>query len=195
MKLPESLSAFPRSRFGAHVLLARLGGARPRGELEQRVRRLEAERDVRELVTRYMHAFDGEDLDLLLGLYDDAAVLVNGFGTWRGLDAIRASHAYDAAKTEYSLHNVLDANVVLDDACDEAWLSGYLYNFAALDGGLGGNVATCVFHVRRPADGWRVAECRTASLAKHGFAPAPVAAEPGRPQPSEPQTSRDLVGG
>ena len=52
--------------FGAHAFLARLRSHPASGghELEQRVRRLEAEHAVRDLVHAYEYAFDAKDVDL-----------------------------------------------------------------------------------------------------------------------------------
>lgn len=193
MRLPESVYAFPRSMFGAHAMLARLKPPVP-SDLAARVRRLEAERTARELVHAYLYAFDAKELELLLSLYDDDALLVNGFGTWRGRDAIRASHEHDLEKTAYSFHNLANVRVVLGDDDGEAWVSGYLYNVQSFAGEARGTVATGLFHLRDRAGAWKIAECRTAPAGRHALPPAPPGAEGARPTPSEPETSRDLTG-
>jgi uncharacterized protein (TIGR02246 family) len=196
MAFPSTLYDFPRSLLGAHLRIARLASGRTAGaDLEARVRRLEAERAVRELVHRYEYAQDAKSIEDLLSLYLPDAVLVNSFGTWAGLDAIRVSHDYDASKSEYSFHHVTTSTTVVNDSADEAWLSGYLYNFAERDGETFGTIATCVFHLRQTGEGWRIAECRTGSTGRHALERAQPLSRAGRPAPSRPETSIELQGG
>lgn len=195
MTLPRTLYDFPRSLLGAHLRLAGVAPHRSRGELEARVRLLEAERAARELVHAYVYAQDAKSLDDLLALYTEDAVLVNSFGTWAGLEAIRVSHEYDASRNDCSFHHVTTGTVTVGDSADEAWLCGYLYNFAEREGLTYGTLATCLFHLRESEDGWRVAECRTASTGRHSLQAAPPLPRAGRPAPSRPETSIELVGG
>jgi uncharacterized protein (TIGR02246 family) len=179
--------------FGAHTLLTRLRSAPARRDLEGRVRLLEAERSARELVHAHAYAFDAKDVDLLLELYADDAVLVNSFGTWRGREAIRRSHEHDAAKTSYSFHNLTNVVVTVGESGDEAWVSAYLQNVQARAADVQGTIATGLFHVRESGGVWKIVECRTAPAGKHALQPAAGSAEPGRPEPSDPQTSADLT--
>jgi hypothetical protein len=193
LTFPRTLYEFPRSLLGAHVRLGRLRGSTA-GDLEARVRRLEAELAARELVNAYMYAQDAKSTDELLALYLPGAVLVNSFGTWEGIEAIRTSHEFDASTSTFSFHHVTTVNVVVGDQADEAWLSGYLYNFAERGGAVYGTVATCIFHLKQTGQGWKVAECRTASTGRHLLEGAPPMPRDGRPVPTRPETSAALVG-
>lgn len=196
MRFPETLDDFPRSIFGAHAQLLRARTEAPAAaDLEARVRRLEADLAVRDLVAAYMVAFDAKDIELLLSLYGPDAVLVNSFGTWRGPTAIRESHEFDLANNVYSFHNLANLVTTFDRTGTEAWVGGYLYNVVDREGAVVGSVATCLFHVQDSAAGWRIAECRTAPTGRHALPEAVVKPVSGRPVPTEAQTSNDLTGG
>jgi ketosteroid isomerase-like protein len=193
MTLPSSLYDLPRSLLSLHVALSRRRRPQP-GDLESRVARLEAVNDIMRLLHQYAYSYDAGDIDAMMEIYDDECVLVNGAGTFAGTEAIRTNYLQAIAARETAFHHLADVEIATSDDVTEGWATGYLHNLAVRDGNAGGTMATCVFHVRRNGEIWRVLECRIAVSNQHGYGP-PHARQPvpKLARPTSPRTVTELV--
>lgn len=193
MTLPTSLYEIPRSLLSLHVALARRRG--PQGkDLEARVARLEAINDVQRVLHQYAYSYDAGDIDAMMEIYSDDCVLINGSGTYIGVDAIRSNYLEAISARETAFHHLADVEIATSDDIEEVWATGYLHNLAVRDGSPGGTMATCVFHLRRFDNAWRVVECRIVVSNQHGYGPPhPRQPVPHLARPTTSQTVDALV--
>lgn len=96
--------------------------------------------DLRDLRLAYTHHFDGGDLDALLGLYVDDAVLDFGpFGVWRGKEEMRRGWSpyfesrKDAAPYAYGRHVVTNPELRVDG--DTGWGRWFLIDISFYERG------------------------------------------------------------
>lgn len=140
------------------------GMARPRpASLEERIALLEAEQDVRDLLTRYAYAWDSRDIDGCLALFAEDAVLITTRGTYEGRAAIQANYAgmsqgKQAGQGIGSVHRPVNVLVRVEPGLQQAWLTAY-WHVAAQPRSLFGN-----YFMRLVAGdaGWQIADCRIA---------------------------------
>jgi ketosteroid isomerase-like protein len=193
MTLPSSLYEIPRSLLSMHVALVR----RPRPQakdLETRVARLEAVNDIQRILHQYAYSYDAGDIEAMMEIYSDDCVLINGSGTYAGAEAIRANYVDAISARETAFHHLADVEIATSEDVREAWATGYLHNLAVRDGNAGGTMASCVFHLRRLDEDWKVIECRIAVSNQHGYLPPhPRTPTPTLARPTSPQTVAELV--
>jgi ketosteroid isomerase-like protein len=193
MTLPNSLYEIPRSLLSLHVALVRR--PRPKSQdLETRVARLEAVVDIQRILHQYAYSYDAGDIEAMMEIYSDDCLLVNGSGTYAGAEAIRSNYLEAISARETAFHHLADVEIATSEDVAEAWATGYLHNLAVRDGNAGGTMASCVFHLRRFEDAWRVIECRIVVSNQHGYAPPhPRTPTPSLARPSSPETVAALV--
>src|SRR5215813_5459136 len=79
--------------WAAHLPVARM--PRPVGTtVESRLRLLEDERAVHDVLTRYTHFYDAGDIDGVMSVFHPDCTLVNPRGTYVGREAIRRNYAF-----------------------------------------------------------------------------------------------------
>jgi ketosteroid isomerase-like protein len=170
MELPQSLYELPRSLLGFHVALVKGQRSRTRaGSVEERLTKLEADRDIRTVINQYAYCYDEGDLDGLMNIYSDDCRLINNKGTFVGHAAIRDNYAQNIDERTMGFHHVTDIQIVLDTSATSAWASGFLYNVAVRDGAPTGTMASCLFHLAVRNDIWQVTESRIVISNRHRF--------------------------
>jgi ketosteroid isomerase-like protein len=193
MTLPSSLYDIPRSLLSLHVALVR----RPRPsatDLDTRVARLEAVNDIQRLLHQYAYSYDAGDIEAMMEIYSDDCLLINGSGTYAGAPAIRTNYLQAIEARETAFHHLADVEIATSEDVTEAWATGYLHNLAVRDQNAGGSMASCIFHLRRFAEGWKVVECRIVVSNQHGYAPPhPRTPVPQLARPTSPATVAALV--
>lgn len=145
--------------------------------LRQRVRELEAERQVRTCINRYMALCDildeGFDLDPLIALFTPDAVwegkgarYARTFGRLEGADAIRvmfARYTDPPAHFRLNAHFLTSEEIgVCGDGADGRWLMLQTSTFA--DGTSQLSAARLTVRFREADGGWRIAHFQTERL-------------------------------
>ena len=124
---------------------------------------LEAERDVRDLLTRYVYNWDSRDLAGCVALFAEDARLITTRGTYEGRDAIRANYEGMAlgkkpGEGEGPLHRPVNVLVRVEPGLKQAWLTAYWHVVAQVRSLLGNYFMRLV----NTDEGWRIADCRIA---------------------------------
>jgi len=181
------------SMWNVHVGVAQQPRARLAGA-EERLRLLEDEAAVQDLLVRYTYFYDAKDVAGLLTVFHEECVLINPRGTYIGHEAIRRNYLYLMEQSKVCLH--LAPNVAVRIAADrsEAWMTAYYYDISATrDGRLIGTGGTYADRLVVVGDAWKIAARRITYNFRHVLTPeAPGRAAP--PTPTKPETSRDIVG-
>jgi uncharacterized protein (TIGR02246 family) len=194
MDLPSTLYDLPRTLLGSHTLFVKAARAPRTGDsVEQRLARLEAERDVRALVNQYAYCYDEGDIDGLMEIYSDDCRLISDKGTFVGTEAIRATYTLNIGQREYGYHHVNDVQVLLDDDATTAWVSGFLYNLAVREGAATGTMANCLFHVAVRDGRWQVIESRILVSNRHRMEPRDTPPPSIAAWATSPGTAADLI--
>jgi len=130
-------------------------------EVEKRVKRLEAEKAIRELKHEYCYRLDDRDWDGVVELFTpDASLDYGGLGSYEGRDGVRAfAEEFVAENLEATAHTV--HNGIVDVDGDEATGRWYVTSFITLaDGRSGLRMGEYDERYRRDGDGWRIASLR-----------------------------------
>ncbi|HEY4269112.1 MAG TPA: nuclear transport factor 2 family protein [Galbitalea sp.] len=192
-ELPANLHQLPRTLLGFHVQLASRPTERD-ASLEARVARIEARHEIQRVLNLYAYAYDAGDIERMMTIYSADCVLVNGGGTFEGLDAIRSNYEQAILERGLAFHHLSDPEIAIDDEIESAWATGYLHNLAVRDGNPGGTMASCVFHLRSIDGAWKVVECRIAVSEQHSFGPPyPRKHVPSVLRPTGAETTADLL--
>ncbi len=163
--------------------------------LEERIALIEAERDVRDLLTRYVYNWDARDLQGCVAMFTEDARLITTRGTYEGRDAIRANYEGMAlgkqpGEGEGSLHRPVNVLVRVEPGLQEAWLTAYWHVMAQVRSLLGNYFMRLV----KTSEGWRIADCRIAwdFYSKHELPtePYPVI-DNASGRPTSPETAFD----
>jgi len=179
------------SMWSVHHALAAM--PRPRADsLETRVRLLEDEAAVRDVLARYTYFYDGADLDGVMSVFHDDCLLINPRGTYAGKDAIRRNYAFLISLSKVVLHLAPNAIVrVLSET--EAWMAAYYHGLAvAPDRTLNGTGGTYVDHLVKVTGDWKIIERRISYNFRHKLDPQPFVGSP--PEPTRGESSRDIIG-
>jgi len=88
--------------------------ARSGGTVEQRLQRLEDEQAVRDLLAQYAFSYDSSDVDGVMALFMDDAVLVNARGTFTGRQAIDDNYRWVNAQRSAGFHFITNTLVRVD---------------------------------------------------------------------------------
>lgn len=125
---------------------------------DDRLQRLLDAEAIREVRSRYCWAYDRNDLNTLLGVFADDAVCVFGpFGTWTGIEEIRAGYSATLEVHQGRTMHAITNPVVRVDG-DTAHGEYYLLDF--LFGGAGESPLKIIAHYledyRRAGDDWLI---------------------------------------
>ncbi|GAB92359.1 nuclear transport factor 2 family protein [Gordonia rhizosphera] len=134
----------------------------PTGEVAERLRRIEDEREIEKVFRRYHHFYDAHDIDGVVNCFTDDAVQVNGRGTFIGRDSIRRSYQYLIDNQQVIFHYGTGVLVTLDpDDPDAAILTARHFDIWQPTVGkphaAGG---TYINRMRRVEGRWLIAEQR-----------------------------------
>lgn len=150
---------------------------------------------LRDLQTRYVVALDSGDLETIMSLFTEDAVMINPRGTWIGREAIHSDFEAVVATTRLRFHTFTNTAVrVLNDG-HEAWMTAY--NTALLvsrDDELTAVAATTAERLTREHRGWQIAERRVTVNIAYELVAKPFTRRSGWPEPSRRETSTDLIG-
>lgn len=187
-------SALKKSMWGLLQDAARLPWART-SSIEERLRILEEELALRDLLNRYTYFYDGNDLDGVMTVFADDCTLVNPRGTYIGADAIRANYAHLISTRKLSFHNATNVLIRIHDN-GEAFMSAF-YTAVGIyrSGSLAMTGGTYADRLKKVNGEWKIAERRiTYNYRSRLAAENPLDAAKPPPEPSRRETSRDWIG-
>jgi ketosteroid isomerase-like protein len=152
---PQGVSMADALRFHQDLLAT----ARPAGSVEDRLALIEAERDVQELLIAYSVHYEARDLDSLVELFADDAVLRNVVGEHVGRQAIRDNYVFLMDHLGLAMHFITNITVRVDSAT-AARASSYLHSIAVRrrDGYTYGNGGTYSDRIERRDGVWQIVE-------------------------------------
>ena len=165
-----------------------------RGTVEQRLQRIEDEQAVRDLLAQYAFSYDSADVDGVMALFADDAVLVNARGTFAGKQAIDDNYRWVNAQRQAGFHFITNTLVRVDPGGQEAWLTAYFQSWAVdLAGERRALLGTYAMRLLKRAGQWQIGDCRITSDISTGQAPGPPTSlsAPDAPAPTSPETSDD----
>jgi uncharacterized protein (TIGR02246 family) len=140
--------------------------------VEDRIAALETDRELREVLARYIDALDSGDLDAIMRFIHDDCVIVGPRGTLEGKDRIRRDYEFVLANSTARVHRATNV-VVRAIADDEAWIASR--NTAILrrrDGTLIAVVAVVIDRVLKQGE-WRMRQRRIAPIVSYAPEPEP----------------------
>jgi ketosteroid isomerase-like protein len=177
-----------------HGALARLPRARPQGS-EDRLRLLEEELAVKDLLVRYTYFYDAGDLDGVMTVFHDDCVLINPRGTYEGKNAIRHNYEYLISLSKIVFHLAPNVMVRVAEDFSQAWMTAYYYGIAVTpDGRLIATAGTYADRLVKTDEGWKIIERRITYNFRNSLSALPPTDMPAAPPPSRIESSRDLVG-
>jgi uncharacterized protein (TIGR02246 family) len=133
---------------------------------EGRIAALETDRELRDVLARYIDALDSGDLDAIMCFIHDDCVIVGPRGTLVGKDQIRQDYAFVLANSTARVHRATNV-VVRVVADDEAWIASR--NSAILrrhDGTLIAVVAVVVDRLLKDGE-WRMQRRRVEPIVSY----------------------------
>ncbi|OGB91281.1 MAG: hypothetical protein A3G35_09760 [candidate division NC10 bacterium RIFCSPLOWO2_12_FULL_66_18] len=163
--------------------------------LEDRLRLVEEELAVRDVLTRYTYYYDGNDLDGTMTVFHDDCLLINPRGTYKGKEAIRRNYAYLMSQRRFVFHYATNVAVRLLDDGLEAWMTAYYYGVDVSGTGvLSSTAGTYADRLVKVEGEWKIIERRITYNYRHVLSPEPPIAAGRPPEPTAVETSRDLIG-
>jgi uncharacterized protein (TIGR02246 family) len=170
--------------------------------LEKRIRYLEQETAIRDVLNRYTYAYDASDVETLKTVFHPDCVVVNPRGTYRGRDLIESNYKYLIASRRFSFHFAMNATVRIDDSEQEAGMVAYFQDISFLpSGGIKASGGTYVFRLVQTDGEWQFIEMRITNNYQHRLAAdsasdtgASLAPTDRAPAPSTPENTREWVG-
>jgi len=168
---------------------------RPIGStIEDRLRLIEEERAVQDVLTRYTHFYDGGDVDGVMSVFHPECTLINPRGTYVGADAIRRNYTFLISLSKIVLHLAPNVIVRVSEGAEHAWMTAYYYSIAAdKEGMLIGTGGTYADELVKVDGSWRIIRRRITYNFRHTLVRAP-AGEALPPPPTSKESSRDIVG-
>lgn len=161
----------------------------PDGTPAEQLLRLVEERAVAEVITKYAYYYDASDVDGVMTLFTDDAVVASARGIYVGKAAVDANYRWVNAQRKLSYHRVSNVMVRFSLGHQEAWLTAY---FNAIgqnhDEFRRGNAGNYFARLVKPQGRWLLADFRMIVDLAVGFgsgpgaptggsAPAPTVAE------------------
>ena len=148
----------------------------PTGTPEEQLLRLVEERAVTEVLTEYAYYYDASDVDRVMTLFTDDAVVVSARGLYAGKSEVDANYRWVNAQRLRSYHRVTNVMVRFSPGSQEAWATAYFnaigQNHDELRRGNAGNY----FARLLKQDGrWLLADFRMIVDLAVGFGPGPGA--------------------
>ena len=172
--------------------------------LETRLRRLEDDIAIRNVLNRYTYCYDASDLDGVMDAFHQDCVLVNPRGTYGGADLVRRNYRHLISTRKFSFHHISNDVVSVSDDGIEAGFSSYFNCVIAFrSGALAGSSGTYVCRLLQDAGLWKIREMRITLNTRQSLTPGPSAviapsdspdAPPAPPAPTIAEGSRDWIG-
>lgn len=145
--------------------------------VEERIAALETDRELRDVLARYLDALDGGDLDAIMRFIHDGCVIVGPRGTLVGAEQIRRDYGFVLANSTARVHRATNV-VVRVIADDEAWIASR--NTAVLrrrDGSLIAVVASVIDRLVKERE-WRMRQRRIEPIVSYAPDPEPFTLVP-----------------
>jgi uncharacterized protein (TIGR02246 family) len=175
--------------------IAERSGTGTCGTLEERLRRLEAEAELRDLQARYVQALDAGDLEAIMRLFTDDCTLINPRGTFVGADAVRGDYQSVLARTRLRLHYPANLTIRLFADGEEAWTMAHNYALiVSRSGELTAGAGTTAERLVRSDGQWKIRDRRMTTNIGHVLTPQPFRLQGPAAPPTSPVTSHDLIG-
>jgi ketosteroid isomerase-like protein len=167
----------------------------PRGEtIEQRIERLEAESAIRDLLVKYCHCYDSNDIDGVMSTFSEDCVLVNPRATFIGGEAIRRNYNHLISTRRYSFHHVTNVTVRLNQEMNEASVTSYWTDkHVGKSGSIDGSDGTYADRVKKSGNDWKISERRITANIFYVMTPYPDP-WPALPEPTKKEGTRDWFG-
>jgi len=116
---------------------------------------------IRDLLNEYCYCYDAGDVDRVLSLFTDDAVISNATGVHHGILEIRKNYVDFVAKRRFGFHYVTNVTIRFSEPKDEAVATSYLLTLNVLNSGQLAIVAgSYVDRFRKSNGSWRIAERR-----------------------------------
>jgi ketosteroid isomerase-like protein len=162
-------------------------------EVEKRITRLEDEQAVRDAHISYVNAYDSGDIDGIMVLFSEDALLINSRGSFVGKPLIRQSYEWVNARRVVSFHNVTSTLVRFDPEDGSAWLTAY-YQVPSKrpSGEIHFNFGTYALRLVKEGGEWRIAQMRITGDLHTSLQPVPSSSTGDGPPPTFEQSSRNL---
>ncbi len=160
----------------------------------ERVQRLVEECSVVAVLTRYAYYYDASNVDRVMSLFTEDAVVFSARGTYVGKAAIDANYRWVNAQRKLSYHRITNTMVRFSSGYCEAWMTAY---FNAMgqnhDETRRANAGNYFARLVKTDDGWMIADFRMMVDLAVGFSAGPGAPVGGSaPQPSVLEHLADL---
>jgi uncharacterized protein (TIGR02246 family) len=140
--------------------------------LEERVQLLEDERAIHDVLVAYSVHYDAHDLDGVVSVFADDAVLINLRGTFTGADQIRENYAFITDFLPECIHAIMNVTVRRETPTT-AKAASYLYSLAVRgrDGMTYGTGGTYVDRLEKRDRSWKIIERRVTGDITHVLTP------------------------
>lgn len=123
--------------------------------------RLPDEKSIHELLTEYCYCYDAGNIDRVLALFTDDAVISNASGIHRGIDEIRRNYIDFVAKRKFGFHFITNVTVRLAESRQEAVSTSYLVTLNVKnDGQLALVAGSYIDRFRQTGETWKITERR-----------------------------------
>jgi hypothetical protein len=188
--LPDALS---RDMWRTHIDNANHPGPET-ATLENRVRRIEEETAIGDLLVKYAYSYDSNNIASVMTVFDDSCVLINPRGTYVGAEAIRACYSHLFTTRRYSFHHVTNVTIRLSDDMEEAVSTTYWTDkHVGATGSIDGSDGTYTDRLRKTKAGWQIIERRITANIFYVMTPLPDSWPP-IPTPTRPEGTRQWFG-
>ena len=119
------------------------------------------EKSIHELLTEYCYCYDAGNIDRVLALFTDDAIISNASGIHRGIDEIRRNYIDFVAKRKFGFHFVTNMTIRLAESRQEAVSTSYLVTLNVKnDGQLALVAGSYIDRFRKTGDIWKFSERR-----------------------------------
>lgn len=119
------------------------------------------EKSIQDLLTEYCYCYDAGNIERVLALFTDDAVIDNAAGVHRGIDEIRRNYIDFVAKRQFGFHFVTNVTIRLADSRSEAVSTSYLVTLNVKNNGQLALVAgSYIDRFRKTGERWQISERR-----------------------------------
>lgn len=145
------------------------------GSFEERVTQLEEEAEVRDHVTSYSVHYDAGDIEAVLDLFAEDAVMINLLGHHEGRDQIRKAYEFLMHHLGESFHYLNNMTVRIEEP-GKARASCYLDSISTrrVDGYGYGTGGTYTDKLVKGADGWKIVHRQVSARIPYDLAITPA---------------------
>ena len=119
------------------------------------------EKLIHEVLTEYCYCYDAGNIDRVLTLFTDDAIISNASGIHRGIDDIRQNYIDFVAKRKFGFHFVTNMTIRIAESRQEAVSTSYLVTLNVKnDGQLALVAGSYIDRFRKIGDDWKFSERR-----------------------------------